>query len=955
MKLYSKILLSCVCVFALMALLLLQVGGKSTVDTPFPNYTVKDSLSGQAEPLCSDDVKKISRISLATASSGYIVETAADGYSLLTPDTATHSFTSLTALFENIPEGADVIFSAVCSADSINIIKPLKLSGELTLTEGNISVGADVVFSELTLRLEKGSVRVREGSLTVEGNTDISALGASALIIDRTSGAIVNMYSGRIMQSSSEPAVRLSLGTLAVLGGAITSRYSSAIDSTATLMLSGAPEISGYGAAVVTDNPIRLSAEGIPFEGSLSVCYKSSFNEGSFTSVFLSARESNAEDITLTDKNGEEYAIRYFESTEYSEDENILAVYLPFVAEFYIDNKLCYTDEYIQGEIPSPTVANEKEGFSFLGWYSDGVSDSPYSFSSAPDGSIKLYGRYSLVPPQFTVSSVRFVYDGNIHPLTFSSLYHPLMDKGAFSFEWLKDGVSTGISSRELPLKLVSDSGSYKCKVTFAYNGEFSVAETLPVSVEILKKPVTPPSVVSKEYSSYPQTPDIPKSVLYTAFCDGGTDVGEYPVTLTLTDSENYCWSEESGYVLMLSFSITKAQNMFLSAPSVSNSFEGIPPTVTGAAYFGEPRFLYASSPEGVWSENAPTVAGVYYFKAEVPECKNYFGLCSEIIAFTVEEETVVGIKIDTPPDKTEYFAFERLTLDGITVLATYNSGRVGEIDASLLSVYYPSADMLLVGDSSVNILYDGHTVPLAVSVKRASYDLSGISFSDTVVTYDGLRHTATASGSVTGLDGIPLAYKVIGGGTEAGVYTLSLKFTSQSPNYDTPEAISVTLTIMPREVYVEYSDLTFTYDKSSKIPSAYLTLVEELTIPLSLSGAATGAGSYTATVQYSNPNYIIMNPTVSFEIVKADIDLSGVAWSGTEFVYSGASVEMTLSGLPEGVSVIGYSDGSFVGVGEYTTEAALYYDERNYNPPRASAPHLADSPRRVRYVRSKH
>ena len=90
--------------------------------------------------------------------------------------------------------------------------------------------------------------------------------------------------------------------------------------------------------------------------------------------------------------------------------------------------------------------------------------------------------------------------------------------------------------------------------IAFSAGGEFVRIETAPVTVEISKCPLAPPTVSAKEYSGYRLTADIAKSHLYTTVNEGGEAVGSYPVILTLTDSENYCWAGRAA--LRLSFGL---------------------------------------------------------------------------------------------------------------------------------------------------------------------------------------------------------------------------------------------------------------------------------------------------------------------------------------------------------------------------------------------------------------
>lgn len=74
---------------------------------------------------------------------------------------------------------------------------------------------------------------------------------------------------------------------------------------------------------------------------------------------------------------------------------------------------------------------------------------------------------------------------------------------------------------------------------------------------------------------------------------------------------------------------------------------------------------------------------------------------------------------------------------------------------------------------------------------------------------------------------------------------------------------------------------------------------------------------------------------TLQFTIIKATYDMSGAKWDYTDaFTYDGLEKTVAVTGLPEGVTVSGYTGEKAVAAGTYTAKAALAYDEDNYNAP---------------------
>ncbi len=87
-----------------------------------------------------------------------------------------------------------------------------------------------------------------------------------------------------------------------------------------------------------------------------------------------------------------------------------------------------------------------------------------------------------------------------------------------------------------------------------------------------------------------------------------------------------------------------------------------------------------------------------------------------EIITKTVEvtavADTVVSIRIETPPTKTTYVAGESFDRTGMVVIAVYESGKEAEI-----TDYTVSKDVLAVGDTSVVIDYQRKKTPQSITV----------------------------------------------------------------------------------------------------------------------------------------------------------------------------------------------------------------------------------------------
>ena len=117
---------------------------------------------------------------------------------------------------------------------------------------------------------------------------------------------------------------------------------------------------------------------------------------------------------------------------------------------------------------------------------------------------------------------------------------------------------------------------------------------------------------------------------LYTLTNNGGTDVGNYPVSLTLQDTYNYVWyyndAEFGGGTLTVNFNITIADNS-VTVSGVNGWTYGEQAVIPSAtATFGNATVMYSTAADGVYVTDVPVNAGTYFVKAVVAETANYRG-----------------------------------------------------------------------------------------------------------------------------------------------------------------------------------------------------------------------------------------------------------------------------------------------------------------------------------------
>ncbi len=141
--------------------------------------------------------------------------------------------------------------------------------------------------------------------------------------------------------------------------------------------------------------------------------------------------------------------------------------------------------------------------------------------------------------------------------------------------------------------------------------------------------------------------------------------------------------------------------------------------------------------------------------------------------------------------------------------------------------------------------------------------------------------------------------------GLTARTYTAALH-----ANYLGEEATKeISLTVLPRTVYVKWGDHEFTYDKKEHVPEVTVngssSILKGDTCNLIVKGSQTNAGTYTATVETDNPCYKIYSSqeTQSFTINPRPVEFEWDYEDGHVFEYDGNphTLTATATGVLEG------------------------------------------------------
>ncbi len=211
---------------------------------------------------------------------------------------------------------------------------------------------------------------------------------------------------------------------------------------------------------------------------------------------------------------------------------------------------------------------------------------------------------------------------------------------------------------------------------------------------------------------------------------------------------------------------------------------------------------------------------------------------------------------------------------------------------------------------------------------------ITGITFGDVTVSYDGKEHVVEISGSLP--EGATVTYEN-NKGTEAGVYNATAKI--ECDGYETL-TLNATLTIVAKDPSlpdiegVELKSASFVYDGTEKSLAVTGALPDGAIVTYEGNGK-TDAGVYdvTATVKCDGYNTLVL--TAKLTINKADFAAGSITFDGASFDYDANAHKITVTGnIPTGAQVTysGGEDGAngATSPGEYTITATV--TATNYN-----------------------
>ena len=517
-----------------------------------------------------------------------------------------------------------------------------------------------------------------------------------------------------------------------------------------------------------------------------------------------------------------------------------------------------------------------------------------------------------------------------------------------------RDGTSYGESTTA-----PTNAGNYTASVTIG-------GATATADFEITKANVTKPAGGTNDFTYdgsaktfIPEGFDSDKCTI-----SGNTATSAkngYEATVSLKDKTNTCWADGTTDDLTFTYDIKRAsQNASVSmsgynfgqtpaSPSVNEAKET--PNVT--YYYYEDGQTASDSKEWKDITGDTLEPGKYHIYAVLSGTTNY---AETTTADTTFEVKGAQMSSDIKADKV------KATYDG----KSYGIEVSGTLPDGYQIKYGASENDYTLSESPKYTDAGTYTVYYEVTA-RGYYPVKGfatvtidqkeaeLSWSDDKLTYNGSAQKPTAVVSNL-VDKSECTVTVSGTETNTGTYTATASSLSNK-NYKLPADATHSFTIAPKTIEIEWSNITFTYDRDSHVPTVTAkNLVKNDTCTISVSGEKTNAGTYTATADsVDNSNYKLpsekttsftINPKAltdkmlsldstnrEYALTNSSITPVVTVKDGSVVLESGESKDYTLSGDTSAVKY-GSHEITVTGHGNYTGTAKINWNITETNAP---------------------
>lgn len=255
------------------------------------------------------------------------------------------------------------------------------------------------------------------------------------------------------------------------------------------------------------------------------------------------------------------------------------------------------------------------------------INDNSINVSVAPDDGEFIYNKEAQAPI-ITIKDTAIGTDGI--DLAVGTDYE-INYEGTDATEYTSDAAPTNV-------------GTYKAIIT----GKGNYKESREIAFTIKKAEVVAPTITEKHYTGKNLTADVEEDERYEVTeNEGGIEVGNYDVVLTLKDTVNYKWIDNEETEKTLIFKIVPEGTNIVTVNLEGWTYGETANKPTSTATFGNDTvvYSYSSSLNGEYTSEMPKDAGVYYIKANIEATENY-GAGEAINHFEIKEANSVASKV---------------------------------------------------------------------------------------------------------------------------------------------------------------------------------------------------------------------------------------------------------------------------------------------------------------------
>ena len=423
------------------------------------------------------------------------------------------------------------------------------------------------------------------------------------------------------------------------------------------------------------------------------------------------------------------------------------------------------------------------------------------------------------------------------------------------------------------------------------------------------------PVIASKTYTGSNQKATVAENEAYEVTVnEGGINVGDYDVILTLTDTKKYEWTTpdaDDKAKVTLKFAITKAGNEITSLTLDDWAYDETANEPTATAKFGTAAFTYSATQDGEYTATVPTAVGKYWVKATVEGTSNYDG-AEKTTKFEIAKQAnavqieVSDIKYGQTPNPTATAAY---TPAGETIKCSYALTQDGDYVAwdtieKRVGDYYVKAE--IAGDKN----HDGANAVKKFVMNKGDNSIADFTIADITCNQTPVLNATASAGTTvtykyaTAADGTYL--DISGVNFVAGKYYIKA-YTDGNDNYVGAESNPATLTVT--HAYEWKKDA-----KGNDYRECVCGAKDEFSVKVSKGALEAGENGYTLHLYNSAVGGRTNSVTLAFTVSFAGVDTTNAVF---EWAHNPSGI-VTVTGDGE-YTVTSASVGSTVLTATYT------------------------------------